>query len=74
MLREDLYGILTHLRRANREVDLILVGDSRPIELRNVVNIEETGPGNLIEVKTRQNNIWIDPSHVAAAYSARADI
>lgn len=74
MLRQDLYSILTELKRSNREVDLVLVGDSRPLELRNVLAIEESGPGNLIEVKTKQNNVWIDPAHVALAYSARSDI
>ena len=74
MLREDLYAILAHLKGTTRELDLILVGDSKPVELRNVVSIAEMGPGNLIEVKTRQNNIWIDPTHVAIAYSARADM
>ena len=54
--------------------DIELRGDDRAMEIRNVVSVEELHSTNGIHVVTRQNNIWIDASHVSAMWQARTDL
>jgi hypothetical protein len=58
----------------DQELDIILRGDDRAMELRNVQSVEELHSSNGIHVVTRQNNIWLDASHVSAMWQARVDL
>jgi hypothetical protein len=58
----------------DQELDIILRGDERALELRNVVSVHELHSANGIHVITRQNNIWIDASHISAMWQARTDL
>ncbi len=73
MERGPLLKILTDMKGTIKELDLILVGDSKPVEIRNVVDVEDLRGGGVIKVTTRQNHIWIEASHVAVAYQVRTD-
>jgi hypothetical protein len=73
MERGPLLKILTEMKGTIKELDLILVGDSKPVEIRNVVDVEDLRGGGVIKVTTRQNHIWIEASHVAVAYQVRTD-
>jgi pectate lyase len=58
----------------DQELDIILSGDDRALELRNVMAVDELHSANGIHITTRQNNIWIDASHVSAMWQARVDL
>lgn len=73
MERGPLLKILSEMKGTIKELDLILVGDSKPVEIRNVVDVEDLRGGGVIKVTTRQNHIWIEASHVAVAYQVRTD-
>jgi hypothetical protein len=73
MERGPLLKILSDMKGTIKELDLILVGDSKPVEIRNVVDVEDLRGGGVIKVTTRQNHIWIEASHVAVAYQVRTD-
>ena len=73
MDRGPLLKILNEMKNTNAELDLIMVGTSQPVEIRNVRDVEELRGNKVIRVTTRQNQIWIDPEHVALAYQVRTD-
>jgi hypothetical protein len=73
MERGPLLKILSEMKGTIKELDLILVGDSKPVEIRNVVDVEDVRSNKVIKIITRQNFIWIDPEHVAVAYQVRTD-
>ncbi|MBL9147902.1 MAG: hypothetical protein JNM94_04340 [Phycisphaerae bacterium] len=73
MERGPLLKILTEMKGTLKELDLIIVGTSEPIEIRNVVDVDDMRGGGVIKVTTRQNHIWIEASHVAIAYQVRTD-
>ena len=73
MDRGPLLKILVEMKGTNRELDLIMTGTSTPVEIRNVVDIEDLRGASMIRVTTKQNHIWIDPAHVALAYQVRTD-
>lgn len=73
MERGPLLKILTDMKGTNKELDLIIVGTSQPVEIRNVVDVEDLRGGGVIKVTTRQNHIWVEASHVALAYQVRTD-
>ncbi|MCH2135480.1 MAG: hypothetical protein MK101_02735 [Phycisphaerales bacterium] len=74
MERGPVIRVLRDMIDTDQELDIILRGDERAMELRNVVAVEELHSANGIHVKTRQNNIWIDASHVSAMWQARTDL
>jgi hypothetical protein len=74
MERLPLMRILDEMKGTDKELDLLLLGEAHPVQLRNVVDIEELHSSHGIKITTKQNYIWIDASHVSAAYQARADI
>ena len=74
MERGPLIRILHEMKGTDKELDLVVLGKSDPLELRNVVDAEELHSANGIRVTTKQNYIWIDASHVSAAWQARSDI
>jgi hypothetical protein len=71
--RGPLLKILAEMKGTLKELDLIIVGTSEPIEIRNVVDVDDMRGGGVIKVTTRQNHIWIEASHVAIAYQVRTD-
>ena len=75
MERGPLIEILRDMKDSDKELDLILWGgEDAPFEIRNVVQVEELKSSQGIRVTTEQNYIWIDASHVSAAYQARSDL
>ena len=76
MERGPLIEILKDMKNSDKELDIILSGGSedRSFEIRNVVEVEELKSSQGIRVTTEQNYIWLDASHVSAAYQARADL
>ncbi|MFO0827889.1 MAG: hypothetical protein U0572_07030 [Phycisphaerales bacterium] len=73
MERGPLLKILNEMKGTNKELDLIIVGTSTPVEIRNVVDIDDMRGGGVIRITTRQNHIWIEAAHVALAYQVRTD-
>jgi len=74
MERGPVIRVLRNMIGTDQELDIILSGDDRALELRNIVSVEELHSANGIHVTTRQNNIWIDASHVSAMWQARVDL
>ena len=74
MERGPLLRILTEMKGTEKELDLVVSGQAQPIEIRNVVAVDELHSAHGIRVTTRQNYIWIDASHVAVAWQVRTDL
>lgn len=74
MERGPLSDILTDMIDTDKELDLIFMGEDDPMEIRNVVGVEKLQSSQGLRITTKQNYIWIDASHVSAAYQARADL
>lgn len=74
MERGPLIQILQQMKGTEKELDLIVMGEDDPVEIRNVVEVEELRSSHGIRITTRQNYIWLDASHVSVAYQARDDI
>ncbi|MCH8823005.1 MAG: hypothetical protein IH984_05795 [Planctomycetes bacterium] len=74
MERGPLIDILNDMKNSDRELDIIFWGENDPFEIRNVVEVEALKSSQGIRITTAQNYIWLDSSHVSAAYQARADI
>lgn len=73
MERGPLIRILQDMEGTDLELDLIISGREAPFEVRNVVKVIELHSSQGISIRTRQNEIWVDASHVAAAYQVRSD-
>ena len=74
MERGPLIRILEDMKGSDKELNLVLMGQTGPIEIRNVVDVHPLRSTNGMMITTRQNYIWLDAEHVSAAYQARADI
>ncbi len=74
MERIPLLKILKDMEGTALELDLLIHGDEHRLEIRNVISVEPLESTNGMKVTTRQNYIWIDASHVSAAWQARSDI
>ena len=74
MERGPLLQILEEMKGTDRELDLTLMGEDEPIEIRNVVDVTPLHSSNGLKIVTRQNFIWLDASHVSAAWQARVDL
>ena len=74
MDRGPLMAILTEIKGTTKELDLLMLGESQPVELRNVVDVQELNSPNGLKITTKQNYIWLDASHVSACYQARTDL
>jgi len=74
MERGPLIAILTDMKGSDRELDLTLMGEDDPIEIRNVVEVDPLHSANGIKITTLQNYIWLDATHVSAAWQARSDL
>ena len=73
MERGPLISILRDMAGTDRELDLNMSGESTPMEIRNVVDVVELHSSNGLRITTKQNYIWLDASHVSAAWQARSD-
>ena len=74
MERGPLLDILHDMIGTDKELDLTLMGKDDHIEIRNVVDAGPLHSSHGIKITTKQNHIWIDASHVSAAWQARADL
>jgi hypothetical protein len=74
MERGPLLKILTEMKGTDKELDLLMLGEAQPVELRNVVDVEELHSAHGLKITTKQNHIWLDASHVSACYQARTDL
>ena len=74
MERGPLFAILRDMKGTTKELDLLMLGESQPVELRNVVDVEELHSAHGLKITTKQNYIWLDASHVSACYQVRTDL
>ena len=74
MERGPLMEVLNEMIGTDRELSIILWGEDSPLEIRNVVLVEQLTSTQGIHVKTKQNSVWIDSSHVSAAWQVREDL
>lgn len=74
MDRKTLLRIFKEMRGTDKELDVIIAGDSKPVEFRNVVEADALPGKGAIKVTTKQNVIWLDTTHVAVAYQVRSDL
>jgi len=74
MDRGPLLRILQEMIGTDRELDMVLLGEARPVELRNVVSVEELHSAHGLKITTKQSYIWIDASHVSAVWQTRSDL
>ena len=74
MQRGPLLEILTDMVDTDKELSIVLWGEDTPIEIRQVLHAEKLTSDQGILVKTLSNLIWIDSSHVSAAWQVRDDI
>jgi len=73
MERGPLIRILKEMEGTEMEIDLLISGQIAPFEIRNVEKAVELHSSHGVSIRTRQNQIWIDASLVAAAYQVRSD-
>ena len=74
MERGPLFECLTDMIGTEKELSIIFWGEDSPLEIRNVEKVEELKSSHGIRVTTHANQIWIDSSHVSAAWQVRSDI
>ncbi len=74
MERGPLIECLIEMIGTDKELSLIFWGEDSPLEIRNVEQVEELNSSQGIRVTTNANKIWIDSSHVSAAWQVRSDI
>jgi len=74
MERGPLMEILKEMIGTDKELSVILWGEDCPIEIRDVESVEQLTSTQGILIKTKSNNIWVDSSHVSAAWQVRDDI
>ena len=74
MERGPLLEILTDMVGTDKELTLTIIGEDKPMEIRNVIFAERLTSSQGIRLKTKSNQIWIDSSHVSAAWQVRDDL
>ena len=74
MERGPLLEILDEMTGTDKELDLAMHSEKDRIELRNVVSVVALQSSHGLKVTTKQNYIWIDASHVSAAWQVRDDL
>ena len=74
MERGPILAVLKDMIDTSAELDMALKGDHEPIELRDVVAVEQLHSSHGIRITTKSNTIWLDASHVSAMWQARMDI
>ncbi len=73
MERGPIMRVLNEMKGTTKELDLVLQGQAKAMELRNVEYAIELHSSNGIHIKTRQSQIWLDASHVSAMWQTRED-
>jgi len=73
MERGPIMRVLADMKGSTKELDLVLQGQAKSMEIRNVVNVAELHSANGIRITTRQSEIWLDASHVSAMWQTRDD-
>ncbi len=68
-----LLDILRGMKGTDRELDLVMMGDAHAIEVRDVLEVDPL-TGSFIKITTKRNTLWINASHVSAAWQARTDL
>jgi hypothetical protein len=58
----------------DKELSIIFWGEDSPLEIRNVEQVIELNSEQGIRITTNANQIWIDSSHVSAAWQVRSDV
>ncbi|MDP7006232.1 MAG: hypothetical protein QF718_08500 [Phycisphaerales bacterium] len=74
MERGPLLEILRDMVGTNKELSIMFYGKDTELEVLNVEAVEKLTSSQGIHLKTKANNIWIDASHVSAAWQVRDDI
>jgi hypothetical protein len=74
MERGPLLEILHAMVGTDKELSIIFQGEDNPLEIRDVEFVERLTSSQGILLKTKANQIWIDSSHVSAAWQVRDDI
>ena len=74
MEREPLLEILSEMIGTNKELSIMFYGKDNELEVVDVHEVEKLTSSQGIHIKTKANNIWIDSSHVSAAWQVRDDI
>ncbi|MBC8523505.1 hypothetical protein H8D29_06215 [PVC group bacterium] len=74
MERGPLFECLTDMIGTDKELSIIFWGEDSPLEIRNVEQVSELSSSQGIRVTTNANNIWIDSTHVSAAWQVRSDV
>ena len=73
MERGPIMRVLDEMKGTSKELDLVLQGQAKSMELRNVEHAVELHSANGIRITTRQSEIWLDASHVSAMWQTRDD-
>ncbi|MCH2132954.1 MAG: hypothetical protein MK116_04300 [Phycisphaerales bacterium] len=73
MERGPIMRVLKEMKGTALELDLVLQGQAKAMEIRNVQDVTELHSANGIEITTLQNHIWLDASHVSAMWQTRDD-
>jgi len=73
MERGPIMRVLAEMKGSSKELDLVLQGQAKSMEIRNVQDVTELHSANGIQIKTRQSHIWLDASHVSAMWQTRED-
>jgi len=73
MERGPIMRVLSEMKDTTKELDLVLQGQAKSMEIRNVVDAAELHSAHGIHITTRQNTIWLDASHVSAMWQTRED-
>tara|TARA_B100000959_G_scaffold161004_1_gene168577 strand:- start:1742 stop:1966 length:225 start_codon:yes stop_codon:yes gene_type:complete len=74
MERGPLLEILHDMVGTNKELSIMFYGKDNELEVMDVEFVEKLTSSQGIRLKTKANNIWIDSSHVSAAWQVRDDI
>jgi len=74
MERGPLIELLQNMVGTDKELTAVIWGEEHPMEIRNVEAVDELKSAQGIRITTKQNYIWLDSSHVSAAWQARSDL
>ena len=74
MERGPLIEILGEMIGTDKELSIIFWGEDSPIEIQGVEFVEKLTSSQGILIKTKSKQIWLDSSHVSAAWQVRDDI
>ena len=73
MERGPLISILEAMIGTPQTLKVMFTGDSDPMEIQNVMEIEPLMSSQGLKITTNQNQIWLDARHVCAVWQAKTD-